>query len=114
MALVPKLGTSVAMLAPRVITWISIGERTANRLEIGIMSPGSSYRSEEFEYDDDGNTSYRRESSERPPHAAPRPDNMPARSNTQKAKRKRQRKAKKKPGAALTGIQRRRDKRWNW
>ena len=80
------------------------------------MSPGSSYKSEDFNYDDqEADTEYRRGSNEQSPHPAPRPTNMPSRKNaTSRALRKRQRKSKKKPAAAMTGIQRRRDKRWNW
>ena len=78
------------------------------------MSPGSSYRSDDFDDGFDADTNYRRSSSGKPPHAAPGPTNMPARTNVVKSLRKRQRKANNKPGAALTGLQRRRDKRWNW
>ncbi len=79
------------------------------------MSPGSSYKSEEFEYDDNTGFDYQSGSRSMRPHPAPRPQNMPTRKNGKvRALRKGQRKSKNKPAACQTGMQRRRDKRWNW
>ncbi len=79
------------------------------------MSPGGDYRRESFERDDEARFDYRSSSNSQRPHPAPRPSNMPSRKNNRvRALRKNQRKSKNKPSACQTGIQRRRDKRWNW
>ena len=79
------------------------------------MSPGSSYRSEDFDYDDDFGLDYQSGSRAKKPHAAPRPANMPTRkNNTTRSLRKRQRNSASKPTGCRTGIQRRRDKHWSW
>ena len=70
------------------------------------MSPGSSdYRSNEFDYDNN-NAAYRRDSSTDDSHGVPRPTNMPARNRKMKGREK--------SPASQVGMQRRRNKHWNW
>lgn len=65
------------------------------------MSPRhSDYRSEEFDFDQEYDFTYRRQGNDGEVRSTPRPTNRPSR----------QRKVK----TAYNGIQRRRNKHWNW
>ena len=75
------------------------------------MSPGSSYKNDQFDNDDNNlDLEYRRTTTPEEAPEVPRPTNMPARSS----RRHRTSRGKSKNPATKTGIQRRRNKRFGF